>query len=211
MAINHSLREGTKEGQVVVQASRGSYELTPRETEIVALASKGATDKEIADRLDLNVAALRTSWNRIRDKLGAVNRTHAIALSTVDRPMSPSGDVRTRLIDTLFKDKVASWVWQPRARQALLDGVASRLFCLPEGEAPVVLYRLLAHVWAPDRARFERFLIQGYDLRAMTPIELRVGVPGDYRTLIRTVNLASDTAHDPSLLLASTTIHVFPS
>ena len=73
------------------------------------------------------------------------------------------------------------------------------------------LDRLLTHVWAPDRVRFERFLVQSHDLRAMTPIELRVGVPGDYRTLIRTVNLASDAAAEPSLLLASTTIHVFPS
>ena len=101
-------------------------------------------------------------------------------------------------------------MWNARRRQALLDDVARRLFCLTGAEEGISLDRLSAHVWSPDRARFERYLCQAGDLRPMTPIELRVGTPGDYRNLIRTVNLASQSSADaPVLLLASTLMHVF--
>ena len=190
------------------RSKRTTTDLSPREQEIVVRAAQGATDKEIADSLDLSVATLRTYWGRVREKLGAVNRTHAIALAALDRP-TQSGDVRTRLIDALCVDRVAQWVWQGRLRHALLDATAERLFDFPTGERPVDTERLLSHVWAPDRSRFERFLSQSFDLRPMTPIELRVGQPGDYRHLIRTVNLACQSSPDTTVLLASTTIHVF--
>ena len=186
---------------------RGAVELSPREKEIVIRAAGGATDKEIADGLDLSVATLRTYWIRVRDKLGAVNRTHAIALATLDRP--PETDVRTRLIDAIARDRLSTWVWQSRTRQVLLDDHARRLFGLGPAEGPLPVDRLLAHVWSPDRTRFERFLVQAADLRPMTPIELRAGSPGDYRNLVRTVNLANANAPEPGVLLATTTIHVF--
>lgn len=209
MAIDNDFRNEAPSD--LIEAPKCASGLSTRECTVLSLAGQGATDKEIADRLDMNVASLRTQWTRIREKLGAVNRTHAIALASVERPAADIVDNRARLVESLRGDRVASWVWQSRSRQALFDRVAARLFAVPTFDAPIPYDRLLAHVWAPDRARFERFLIQSGDLRPMTPIELRVGTPGDYRTLIRTVNLAIDSAYDPSMLLASTTIHVFPA
>ena len=195
----------------IVNASdkaRGTVELSTREKEIVVRAAAGATDKEIADDLDISVATLRTYWVRVRDKLGAVNRTHAIALASLEKP-TPTTDVRGRLIDAIGRDRLSTWIWQTRPRQVLLDDHARRLFGLGAGDGALAVDRLFAHVWSPDRARFERYLSQASDLRAMTPIELRVGTPGDYRNLVRTVNLASANTPEPGVLLATTTIHVF--
>ncbi len=190
------------------EKARPTVELSPREREIVVRAAAGATDKEIADDLDISVATLRTYWVRVRDKLGAVNRTHAIALAAFDRPAA-STDVRARLVESIGRDRLATWIWQARSRQVLLDDHARRLFGLGTCDGALPADRLLAHVWSPDRTRFERFLAQAADLRPMTPIELRVGTPGDYRNLVRTVNLVCANTPEPGVLLATTTIHVF--
>ena len=69
--------------------------LSPREAETLELAADGLTDKQVALRLNVGPATVRTFWNRIRAKLDAVNRAQAIAraLGTgyppdSDRPMS---------------------------------------------------------------------------------------------------------------------------
>ena len=182
--------------------------LSKREAEVIRRAREGATDKEIADELGLSVPTLRTYWGRVRQKLGAVNRTHAIVLASV--PQTPaSSDMRERMVETIARDRLSIWVWQPKSRQVVLDGHGLQLFCLGDCDGPMPMDRLLAHIWAPDRTRFERYLCQCSDLRPMTPIELRTGVPGDYRNLVRTVNLVCQTPPDASVLLATTTIHVF--
>lgn len=185
-----------------------AFALTCREVEVIRRAREGATDKEIADALDMTVASLRTLWNTVRDKLGAVNRTHAIALAVVERAEAPEIDLRERLARTLTQGRVSTWVWQSKTQQALFDREGRELFHFG-ADGPVKLSSLLAHVWAPDRSRFERYLMQCGDLRPMTPIELRVGTPGDYRQLVRTTNLAACEGSEPTLLLASTALHTF--
>lgn len=155
---------------------------------------------------------LRTLWNRVRLKLGAVNRTHAIVLAAQGQGTTPDESVSPlqRIVGDLTRDKVAHWVWQGRRREVLMDETSRRLFCLPLGKDPVPTERVLAHVWAPDRGRFERFISQAGDLRPMTPIELRVGNPGEYYNLIRTVNLACQVGMEGTVVLfAATTLHVF--
>ncbi len=55
-------------------------ELSERETTILRHAADGLTDKEIGKELGIGVSTIRTYWDRLRDKLGAVNRAQAIAL-----------------------------------------------------------------------------------------------------------------------------------
>jgi DNA-binding CsgD family transcriptional regulator len=55
-------------------------ELAPRHREIVALAGQGYTDKEIALKLDIGEATVRTYWNRLRVRFGARSRTEVVAL-----------------------------------------------------------------------------------------------------------------------------------
>jgi len=55
--------------------------LSDREQKILTLAGEGMIDKEIAQHLEIQLATVRTYWERLRTKLGASNRTHAIALA----------------------------------------------------------------------------------------------------------------------------------
>jgi PAS domain S-box-containing protein len=56
-----------------------SARLTPREAEILCLASKGYIDKEIASALNVSANTVTTYWLRIKRKLGAATRGEAIA------------------------------------------------------------------------------------------------------------------------------------
>src|SRR3982750_2429590 len=56
-------------------------DLSTREREIVLLAAGGLTDKEIARDLSLTIASVRTYWERLRRKLDASNKSHAVALT----------------------------------------------------------------------------------------------------------------------------------
>jgi DNA-binding CsgD family transcriptional regulator len=54
--------------------------LSPRQKEILALVAQGATDNEIALRLGLSSASVSQYMKRIRARLGACSRAHAVAL-----------------------------------------------------------------------------------------------------------------------------------
>jgi DNA-binding CsgD family transcriptional regulator len=54
--------------------------LTPREIEIVGFISKGATNQEISLALRISVNTVKTHITNILKKLGAKNKTQAVAL-----------------------------------------------------------------------------------------------------------------------------------
>jgi DNA-binding CsgD family transcriptional regulator len=54
--------------------------LSARELQLVCLASKGNTDKEIARQVGLSIYTVRSYWVRICHKLAAHNRTHAVSI-----------------------------------------------------------------------------------------------------------------------------------
>lgn len=62
-------------------AAVANVNLSERERRILGLASEGMIDKEIASHLNIRLATVRTYWERLRVKLSAANRTHAIALA----------------------------------------------------------------------------------------------------------------------------------
>jgi LuxR family quorum sensing-dependent transcriptional regulator len=53
--------------------------LTARERDCLAFAADGNTDRQIADLLGISEATVRFHFNNARRKLGAVNRTQAVA------------------------------------------------------------------------------------------------------------------------------------
>jgi DNA-binding CsgD family transcriptional regulator len=55
--------------------------LSPRELVVLAKAANGLVDKEIAKFIDVQPATIRTYWDRLRLKLHAKNRTHAVSLA----------------------------------------------------------------------------------------------------------------------------------
>jgi len=55
--------------------------LTPRQREILTLVAQGATDNEIACRLCLSSGYVSNQMKKIRRRLGACSRAHAVALA----------------------------------------------------------------------------------------------------------------------------------
>ena len=56
------------------------YALSPRETEVLTLASMGTAGKEISVRLGLSAKTVEYFWNRIYGKLGCHSQIEAMAL-----------------------------------------------------------------------------------------------------------------------------------
>jgi NarL family two-component system response regulator LiaR len=57
------------------------YDLSDREQEVLALLAEGLSNADIADRLTISVAAVKYHVSSILSKLGAANRTEAVALA----------------------------------------------------------------------------------------------------------------------------------
>jgi DNA-binding NarL/FixJ family response regulator len=55
--------------------------LSPREIDVLTYAAKGFADKQIAMCIEVQPATVRTYWERLRTKLAARNRTHAVCLA----------------------------------------------------------------------------------------------------------------------------------
>lgn len=77
--------------------------LTFREEQVLQLAGQGFTDKEIAAKLLIQLSTVRTYWERVRTKLNAVNRTHAVLLNMphnlVDRAGEEVGEFAAKGVD----------------------------------------------------------------------------------------------------------------
>jgi len=56
-------------------------DLSPRETQLLLMASEGHTDNAISLKLGISVATVNSYWVRIRSKLGAQSRTEAVAMA----------------------------------------------------------------------------------------------------------------------------------
>ncbi|MBI1882441.1 MAG: response regulator transcription factor [Chloroflexi bacterium] len=67
-------------------AAEDEPDLTPRESEVLALIATGATDKEIAAQLSLSLHTVKSHVRSILSKLHAVNRRQAAKLAVQHRP-----------------------------------------------------------------------------------------------------------------------------
>ena len=63
-----------------VQAAAPWQVLTPREVDVLRLLAEGTTTVEIAERLHLSAATVRTHVENMRNKLGAATRANLVAL-----------------------------------------------------------------------------------------------------------------------------------
>jgi DNA-binding NarL/FixJ family response regulator len=72
-------------GQMLVQSvtspPQPGHDLTAREREVLALLVEGKTNREIGETLTLSYGTVRVYVSRILAKLGASNRTEAVALA----------------------------------------------------------------------------------------------------------------------------------
>lgn len=71
---------------------RNEAHLSPREIEVLGLLSRGLSNKEIADQLNLSVETVRSYLKTIYDKLHVRCRTEAVLYYTASRPgNAPAG------------------------------------------------------------------------------------------------------------------------
>ena len=177
--------------------------LTDRELQIVRLAARGMTDKEICSELNLSLATVRTHWVRLRRKMKVSNRSQAVAV-VQSGPASGASDEAGAAISAMMRDIVGFWTWHPGSKHMLLDETSKRLFRV-EGVQRAGLKEVLDSVWPPDRGRVEIFLLQAPRSRSMSVIEFRVGPEKSYGDVVRTVNLSAGTLKEfgPSTLMAT--------
>lgn len=71
--------------QMMKRIASPATALTPREIEILELLSGGATNRQLARRLFISEATVKTHLVHIFDKLGADNRTQAIERARDER------------------------------------------------------------------------------------------------------------------------------
>ena len=79
-ALRHTERLAILDGWGRRSTTDG-IQLSPREREVLALLAKGMRTQEVADRLSLSPVTVRTYVERSMEKLGAVTRTHAVAMA----------------------------------------------------------------------------------------------------------------------------------
>jgi len=70
----------SKETESMVREASAAPELTDRQQRILALAIRGLTNQEIADRLDVSLITVKKQFSDIFIRLGVTNRSEAIGL-----------------------------------------------------------------------------------------------------------------------------------
>ena len=82
--------------------------LGKREEEILQLAAQGFADKEIGAILHIRLATVRSYWDRIRIKLNALNRTHAVILSMPQNRIERASEELASFAMRAIEDEVIS-------------------------------------------------------------------------------------------------------
>jgi DNA-binding CsgD family transcriptional regulator len=77
-----------KDEQIILTDRRQDTTLTKRERDVLILAGRGLTNREIADKLYITPSAVRTFLNRACTKLGARKRSDAVVLALKQREIS---------------------------------------------------------------------------------------------------------------------------
>jgi DNA-binding NarL/FixJ family response regulator len=79
------LRAFVSEAHRRAELGEGQAELSPREMEVLDLASQGATNKEIADKLFISVGTVKNHIHNILEKLHLKNRAQIAAYARMRR------------------------------------------------------------------------------------------------------------------------------
>lgn len=79
VALGHVVLGGVI-SQALAKEQPAAPRLSARELEVLRLLARGLTNKQIADRLDLSRETIKTHTERIFRRLGAGDRTEAVAL-----------------------------------------------------------------------------------------------------------------------------------
>lgn len=95
-ALSTQTRDARSRSSLEGAGAASLGELSPREQEIALAAAQGLSDKQIAGELGVRISTVRTYWARIRRKLHAINRTHAVCLALEVPGVSPDDPTQDR-------------------------------------------------------------------------------------------------------------------
>jgi len=79
VGVNESADAALVPSTAVSESPGGGVQLTPRETEVLALLAEGLSNKAIARHLGISVHTAKFHVRALLDKLDAVGRTDAVA------------------------------------------------------------------------------------------------------------------------------------
>ena len=68
-----------------MRAAKPPYSLTAREIEVLAWVARGKSASAIAEILDITKRTVDAHVSSVVSKIGAMNRTHAVAIAICDR------------------------------------------------------------------------------------------------------------------------------
>jgi DNA-binding NarL/FixJ family response regulator len=88
----------------------GRWELSPRQSEVLALIEEGYTDKEIARQLALHPETVKVHAKAVLRRMGARNRTHA-AVMAVRARLAPAELRRMWREGSSFSSLSPVFVW----------------------------------------------------------------------------------------------------
>lgn len=77
--------------------------LSPREKQLLEMATIGMTDQAIANKLEISLATVGTYWGRVRIKFGPYNRTELVAIYLKDEASHALAGLKTENEDLLAK------------------------------------------------------------------------------------------------------------
>lgn len=106
----------------------GHTNLSDQETSVLRLAAQGCTDREIARRMSVSEKTIDTYWSRIRQKLDARNRTHAVAIAYQEAMEDSQLDPLFGCEDILRNTAEGVWILDLYGRTVFANQKIAELF-----------------------------------------------------------------------------------
>lgn len=151
--------------------------LSDREAHVLRLATKGFTDKEICQKLQIAHTTIRTYWARIRTKLKAVNRAQAIA-----EAMGRCADLKTSenkdfLASMLEASGVGMIEMDINAGSVTLHGRSATILGFTEVLGEVTYDAFVSRIIEEDRTRFHQCLLASINHHTRLVLAAKVLAP----------------------------------
>jgi two-component system, NarL family, response regulator DegU len=106
-----------------VTNSRGEDLLTPREDQVVGLVAEGASNRDIAERLNIKENTVKKSLLRIYDKLGVSNRVELVLYALTHHGMNPAESIS--IVSSAVLPEAPHEIPSPKRGPSLSDKLSS--------------------------------------------------------------------------------------
>lgn len=169
--------------------TKGEYDrkhpaLSPREKELIRLASEGLIDTAIAHQLGISEATVGTYWGRVRIKLGPYNRTELVAIVIREEQEEALERLRKENEETLsqLQDAMSHSYEQGSIYREIVENALDAMLLVSEQ----------GRITMANQAAYEIF---GYDLNELDDADILSLIPARYRDVHDTHR--REYVHDP--------------